>query len=420
MAVTGNKKQELVNGGRPAQSVNGAQQTSGGKTTVNPYTGMVGVSQNTGQHVAQAQQGYQQGQNVTAAQNVWQQIQQQQPGEYQSPYANMLQNIMQQIQNPQEFKYEFNGDALFKGYADLYQQKAKQGMMDAMGQAAGLTGGFGNSYAQALGQQQYQQNMLGLYDKGLELYDRARQAYDQQQNNLLNQYNVLNQQEQTAYDRYRDEYNDWVNQEQTAYGHWQDAQSFDYNLYQNDLNYWTGLAQIENQAYQTEQQRQDAVEQYKQQYAWQQCQAILANGHMPSAALLAAAGLSAEDAAAMMAQMEVAAPSGGSGGSPGSTGDTGSTSILQAQIPNLQNLASHVNSAIQNAVNNGALSGLTSGNGSSATTTTPQYIYTPGSPNNSGAMSSTGGLPGTVGSVNTGTNNIWAGLSEKKKRSNKN
>ena len=410
MAVTGNKKQQLVNGGRPAQSVNGAQTASGGK--VNPYAGMVGVSQNTAQHVGQAQQGYQQGQNVTAMQNIWQQIQQQQPGQYQSQYTDMLNNIMQQIQNPQEFKYEFNGDNLFQAYSDLYSQKAKQGMMDAMGQAAGLTGGFGNSYAQAVGQQQYQQNMLGLYDKGLELYDRARAAYDQDQQNLLNQYNILNQQEQTAYDRYRDEYNDWVNQEQTAYGHYQDAQSFDYNLYQNDLNYWTGLAQVENAAYQTEQQRQDAVEQYKQQYAWEQCQAILANGHMPSAALLAAAGLSAEDAAAMMKQIaEAGGGSGGSGGGPGGN-ETAYTPPQAAHDigTGVHTAATNIGNTLNNIISNGGLAAAiqaAQNAGTGGTTTKPTYTYTPGSPNNTGSSSS--GKP----------SNIWAGLGESKKKKSK-
>lgn len=317
MAVTGNKKipeakvQSGVSGyvDPKANGFNGKP-----KQTANPYAGMVGVSANTAQHVGQAQQGYQQGQNVTNLQDAWNEITGQKPGEYTSKYDGVIQGILQQIQNPQEFKYEFNKDGLFKGYADLYTQKAKQGMMDAMGQAAGLTGGYGNSYASMVGQQQFQQNMLPLYEKGLELRDRAYQEHQDQYNNLLQQYNVFSNQENTDYGRYQDALANWRQDEATAYGHYQDAANMDYQMYQNDLNYWTGLAQVENQAYQTEQQRQDALAQYKQQYAWQQCQQILANGQMPSAALLAAAGLSAADAAAMMAMMEPAGGGGGGGG----------------------------------------------------------------------------------------------------------
>lgn len=372
MAVTGNKKQQE---GKIQSGVSGyvdpkANGFNGTNQQANPYSGMVGVSANTAQHVGQAQQGYQQGANVTAAQQILQQLQDQKPGEYQSQYTGMLDNIMQQIQNPQEFKYEFNGDNVFKGYADLYNQYAKQGMQDAMGQAAALTGGYGNSYAQAVGQQQYQQNMLPLYDKGLELQQQAYQRYQDQQQNLKDQYSMLSDREQTDYNRYRDDYNDWQTQEQQAYERMQYAQQFDYQMYQNDLNYWTGLAQVENQAYQTEQQRQDALMQYKQQYAWEQCQMILANGHMPSDALLAAAGLSAADAAAMMAMME---PAGGSGGGPGGgpssnpgklTGPSfqQATNDVQLSImqnnPNLPastlnaNLTGTVGEFVQNAINN--------------------------------------------------------------------
>ena len=239
---------------------------------VQNYTGLAGVSTNTAQRVGQAQQGYKPSESVNTAQQTWNQVQQQKPSAYTSKYTTVLDDILKQIQNPSEFKYEFNGDNLFKSYADQYNQYAKQGMIDTMGQAAALTGGYGNSYAFAAGQQAYQQNMLPLYEKGLELRDRAYQQYQDAQNNLLNQYNVISNQENTDYGRYRDLVNDWMNEEQTAYGRYQDAQNFDYSSYMDDLQYWTGLAQVENQAYQNELDRQEAIRQYNQQYALQQAQ----------------------------------------------------------------------------------------------------------------------------------------------------
>ena len=237
------------------------------QTQANPYAGMVGVSSNTAQRLGQAQQQYQAGDTVNTAQQTWQQIQQQKPGAYTSKYTDIMNGILDQIQNPKEFKYEFNQDNMFKAYADLYNQYAKQGMMDTMGQAAALTGGYGNSYAQQVGQQQYQQAMLPLYEKGMDLYDRAYQKYRDDQSNLYNQYGVINEQENADYGRYRDLVGDWTNQEQTAYNRFTDARDFDYAQYQDDLNYWTGLAQVENQAYQTEQQRQEAIRQYNQDFA---------------------------------------------------------------------------------------------------------------------------------------------------------
>ena len=75
MAVTGNKKQQE---GKIQSGVSGyvdpkANGFNGTNQQANPYSGMVGVSANTAQHVGQAQQGYQQGANVTAAQQILQQ-----------------------------------------------------------------------------------------------------------------------------------------------------------------------------------------------------------------------------------------------------------------------------------------------------------------------------------------------------------
>lgn len=254
MAVTGNKKQEQV--AQQQKPVQSAQ----------PYQALAGVSQNTANNLGNYQAGYQAGQQVNQAQNVWNQIQAQKPGAYQSRYSGMLDNIMQQINNPKEFKYEFNGDNLFRGYADLYNQYAKQGMQDAMGQAAALTGGYGNSYAQAVGQQQYQQAMLPLYDKGLELYDRAYQGYRDRIGDKYNRYNLLANADQTDYGRYRDTVGDWQTEENQAYNRYMDAQNMDYQQYQDMLDYWTGLAQIENADFRSEQERQEAIRQWQAQF----------------------------------------------------------------------------------------------------------------------------------------------------------
>ena len=300
MAVT-NRKEEP----------NMATGTAAAGTQAPKYTGMQGVSNPTAQRLGQAQQGYTQGQQVTAAQDTLSRIQANRPQSYNSKYQPMLDDIMAKIQNPGEFKYEFNGDNLFKNYADLYTQKGKQASLDTMGQAAALTGGYGNSYAQAAGNQAYQQYLLSLYDRGMDLHDRAYQKYRDNLGDLKDQYGMLQSAEDTDYGRYRDTVADWTNEEQQAYNRMMDAQNFDYTQYQNDLNYWTGLAQVENAAWTTEQQRQEAIRQYNQNYAMDTIMRIAANGQMPSAELLRAAGLSEADARAMMAQIQ---PAGGGGG----------------------------------------------------------------------------------------------------------
>jgi hypothetical protein len=136
------------------------------------------------------------------------------PGSYKSRYQGALDSIMQTLQNPDEFRYEFNGDELFKSYADQYTQRGKQAMLDTMGQAAGLTGGYGNSYAQQVGQQNYQNYLQDLYDQGFDLRNTAYQSYRDQLADLQDLYNNYSAAEAQDYSRYQDAYNAYEAQRQ--------------------------------------------------------------------------------------------------------------------------------------------------------------------------------------------------------------
>jgi hypothetical protein len=233
---------------------------------------MKGVSQNTANNLGNYQSGYKPGDQASAAQAQLQQVQTQKPQGYNSKYGAKLDSILQQIQNPGQFKYEFNGDNLFKYYADKYVQQGKQASMDAMGQAAALTGGYGNSYGQQVGQQTYQQYLMDLYNVGLDLRDRAYQQYQDQLGNQKDVYGMMSQAEQQEYGKYRDTVGDWENERAFAAQQAENERDFDYNMYKNDLDYWTGLAQIENAAYNTEAEREEAIREYNQDYAESQRQ----------------------------------------------------------------------------------------------------------------------------------------------------
>lgn len=236
------------------------------------YSGMRGVSEGTGQKLAQAQAAYQPGQQVQAAQQNLQTIQAQKPQTYSSKYGAALENILQQIQNPGEFKYSFNGDELFKSYADLYSQQAKQASMNAMGQAAALTGGYGNSYAQAAGSQAYQQNILPLYERGMQLAQMAQDRYNAGRTDLYNQMAALQGMEESEYGRYRDTVGDWQNELDRAREDSRYEQEQDYQRYRDNLEYYTGLAQLENQDWNSQQEREEAIRQYNQDFAERQRQ----------------------------------------------------------------------------------------------------------------------------------------------------
>ena len=56
--------------------------------------------------------------------------------------------------------------------------------MDTMGQAQAMTGGYGNSYAQTVGQQTYQGYLQGLNDQVPALYQLALDKYNSEGNQL--------------------------------------------------------------------------------------------------------------------------------------------------------------------------------------------------------------------------------------------
>ena len=247
---------------------------------------------------------------VQQAQQAMQQVQSAKPQGYTSKYQPQLDAIMQQIQNPEKFTYSFNNDEMFKYYADLYTQKGKQAAQDTMGQAAALTGGYGNSYAQSVADQTYQQYLLSLYEKGDQLRQEAYQRHQDDRADLYNRYNTMQAADQTDYGRYRDAYSDWENER--AY---QTDQY--YNLYNQDYGAWSDDWNRNMQQNQFDWDQAQYNQKVNQDYAL----AILANGQMPSDDMLAAAGLSKEDAMLLMAQLGVDA--GGSGGGGGGRGSSG-------------------------------------------------------------------------------------------------
>lgn len=74
-----------------------------------------------------------------------------------------------------------------------------------MAQAAHLTGGYGSSYAQSLGQQQYGRYMQELTALMPELYDRALSTYTAAGDRLYDAFELTGDQAQAEYSRYQDE-----------------------------------------------------------------------------------------------------------------------------------------------------------------------------------------------------------------------
>ncbi len=125
---------------------------------------------------------------------------------YTGPYDQQLQDLYRSITERKPFEYAADDDAMYQQYKERYMQLGQQAMRDTLGQAADLTGGYGSSYAQAAGQQQYDQYMLGLNDKASELYAQAYQRYRDEGSDARQNYALLGDLADRDYGRWGDEY----------------------------------------------------------------------------------------------------------------------------------------------------------------------------------------------------------------------
>lgn len=158
------------------------------------------------------------------------------PGEYQSQWQSQLDTLMKSIMGREKFSYDVNEDALYQQYKDKYIQQGKLAMADTMGQAAAMTGGYGNSYAQSVGQQAYQGQLDNLNDIVPELYAMALDQYNREGQELYNQYGMLSDRESQDYGRYRDTVSDFLTERDYLQGRYDTERGFDYGKYVDDRN----------------------------------------------------------------------------------------------------------------------------------------------------------------------------------------
>ena len=152
-------------------------------------------------------------------------------------YQEAVKDTIEKILNRDKFSYDLNGDALYQQYKDQYSVLGKQAMMDTMGQAAALTGGYGNSYASTAGNQAYQSYLQQLNDIVPDLYGMALNQYNQEGQDLINQYGVLSDQYNQEYGRYRDQVGDWQTQLKYLADRYANERNFDYSKYSDNRDF---------------------------------------------------------------------------------------------------------------------------------------------------------------------------------------
>ena len=263
---------------------------------------------------------------------------------YNPQYDAQIDELLNKLLNREEFSYNEELDPLYQQYKDLYTKQGQLAMEDTMGQAAALTGGYGSTYSQAVGQQMYNAYLQKVTEMLPEFYDRAYGKYRDEGQNMKDLYGMYIDRDQVDFQRYQQEVanaemayqaaaaaasmayqqqQDNISNLGNLYGLVSGADATDYERFLNNWNMNNTLDQQEynklidkwNQDMQLSEsnynRRQDA-----QKLAQSQIDAIIAAGGTPSQALISTAGYDPSYINSLMSyyQQQAAARSGGSGG----------------------------------------------------------------------------------------------------------
>ena len=106
-------------------------------------------------------------------------------------YQKQADAIYEQIQSTPDFKYDFNEDAVFQALKEQYIKDGKLAAENVAGQAAALSGGYGNSYGTVAAGQAYMGAIDDLYNVISELQENAYARYQNEKADALSNWQIL-------------------------------------------------------------------------------------------------------------------------------------------------------------------------------------------------------------------------------------
>ena len=198
--------------------------------------------------LADLEKGYTPSRETQEARRSWEELAARQPGDYTSPYADRMEDLLRQMESREAFSYDPSRDEMFRRYARLYQRQGQTAMEDTLGQAAGLTGGYDSSYARQAGQQEYNRYMQELAALVPQLQQDAWDRYETQGQALLDQYKLLQGQDEDAYGQWRDRVEDWQDASRQARDRYESLEKQDYSNYLALMKYYASRAKQEQDA----------------------------------------------------------------------------------------------------------------------------------------------------------------------------
>lgn len=180
---------------------------------------------------------YTPGQSVQDAKDALEGHKGKKPGDYQSQWKDPADAVLGQIQNRDPFSYDAASDPMYRQAVDQYVRLGREAMMDTVGQASALTGGYGNSYAMTAGQHSYQGYLQALASKLPQFQDMALKRYQAQGKDLMDRYQVLSQREKEAYSQYQKTLEQYYAQQDRLQSIYDREQARDYDRYTDERDF---------------------------------------------------------------------------------------------------------------------------------------------------------------------------------------
>ena len=139
------------------------------------------------------------------------------------------QDLVEKLEKRPGFSYDPEQDPLYRGAKNQYLREGRRAMTDTLGRAAALTGGYASTYAQAVGQQAYNEQLTGLASLLPELYDRAAKRYDSETKALLDSIGAAS----GLYDKDYQTYLDRIRRDE-----WEQEYGLDRDKFEASLDQW--------------------------------------------------------------------------------------------------------------------------------------------------------------------------------------
>ena len=157
---------------------------------------------------------------------------------YDNLYDGDLRALYDAIRGREAFAYNPNTDPLYLAGRDNAQKLGYRAMLDTIGNAAALTGGYGSSWAAAAGNQAYQHALSDLSGLLADTYDRAYTRYRDAGQDLYDQMALTQSLEASDYERYRDKTADYYEDLNYYYTKYNDMSEQEYAKYLDNIDLW--------------------------------------------------------------------------------------------------------------------------------------------------------------------------------------